>query len=130
MSVQSRSTVFGACLIAAVILVAGPIRAAPTDFAFDVVEIGPHDSHITVRLRNILTGGAPIDGATVRIDANVGPESAGAPTMFESFVARPGPGTGRYTIIIEPGMHVFGLAISADVLGEVEQVTADIPVSQ
>jgi hypothetical protein len=132
MSLHYRSRVFGACLSVAAMLVAAPICAAPADFSFDVQEIGPQHSHIRVRLRQV--NGPPVDGALVDIDAVVGPESAGVaavPTMTQSFKqVRPGPGRGQYTIIIEPGMHVFALKISAEVPGETELVTADIIVSQ
>jgi hypothetical protein len=130
MSLHRRSTVFGACLIAGVMLVAGPISAAPLDYSLDVQEIGPQHSHITVRLRNTAHGNKPIDGAIVSIDAVEGPETLGAPTMTQSFVARPGPGTGRYTIIPEPGMQPFELLISAEVPGETEPVTADLLLSK
>jgi hypothetical protein len=130
MSLHRRSTVFGACLIADVMLVAGPISAAPSDYSLDVQEIGPQHSHITVRLRNIAQGNKPVDGAIVSIDAVVGPETLGVPTMTQSFVARPGPGTGRYTIIPEPGMQAFELLISAEVAGETVPVTADLLLSQ
>ena len=93
-------------------------------------EIGPHYSHIAVRLRNTAHGNQPVDGAIVSIGAVVGPETLGAPTMTEFFIARPGPGTGRYTIIIEPGMTVFTLQISAEVPGETAPVTANLSVSQ
>jgi hypothetical protein len=130
MSLHHRRTVFAACLIAGMMLVAGPIGAAPSDYALDVQEVGPQHSHITVRLRNTAQGNMPVDGAIVSIDAVVGPETLGAPTMTQSFVARPGPGTGRYTIIPEPGMQPFELLISAEVPGETEPVTADITVPQ
>jgi hypothetical protein len=45
-------------------------------------------------------------------------------------VAKPGPGKGRYTIVVEPGMQIFEVGISAEVPGETEPVTAVIPVSQ
>jgi hypothetical protein len=125
-----RTILFGACVNVAAMLVAIPIWAAPTDYAFDVLEIGPQHSHITVRLRNVLNGGQPIVGAVVRINADLGPATGNAPTMTEFFVARPGPGVGRYTIIPEPGMQVFRLNIGADVAGETEQVTAIIPLLQ
>ena len=103
--------------------------AAPTDYTFDVQEIGPHHSHITVRLRNTSQGNKPIDGANVMIGAHVSPETEAAETMVEQFLARPGPGTGRYTIIVEPGLTVYRLSIIADVPGEVAgSVTAEIPI--
>jgi hypothetical protein len=125
MSLLSASTLT-ACLNIVAMLVAGPISAAPSDYSLDVQEIGPQHSHITVSLRNIAQGNKPVDGAIVSIDAVVGPEVLGAPTMTQSFVARPGPGTGRYTIIPEPGMKPFELLISAEVPGETELVTADL----
>jgi hypothetical protein len=130
MTLHHRSTIFRACVILTAMLVATPISAAPTDYTFDVQEIGPQHSHITVRLRNTSEGNKPVDGAIVSIDAIVGPETLGAPTMTQSFVARPGPGTGRYTIIPEPGMQPFELLISAEVPGETEPVTADLLLSQ
>jgi hypothetical protein len=111
-------------------LVPTPINAAPADYAFDVQEIGPQHSHITVRLRNTAQGNMPVDGAIVRIDAVVGPETVGAATMTQSFLARPGPGAGRYTIIPEVSLQVFELLISAEVPGEAEPATADILLSQ
>ena len=73
MSLHRRSIVFGACLIADVMLVAGPISAAPLDYLLDVQEIGPQHSHITVRLRNIAQGNKPVDGTILSIDAVEGP---------------------------------------------------------
>jgi hypothetical protein len=130
MSVHFRNSIFGACLTAAALLAATPISAAPLDYAVDVQEIGPQHSHVTVRLRNVARGNQPVDGAIVSIDAVVGPETLGAPTMTQSFVARPGPGTGRYTIIPEPGMQPFELLILAEVPGETEPVAADLLLSQ
>jgi hypothetical protein len=125
---------FGACLLAAAMLFAAPINAAPTDYIFDVQEIGPHHSHVTVRLRNVNPAGnggqpVPVAGATVMIGAHESPETESAETMVEQFLARPGPGNGRYTIIIEPGMTVYQLSILADVPGEAPgSVTAEIPL--
>lgn len=129
LSVHQRRTVFGACVVAAAMLSAAPISAAPTDYTFDVQEIGPHHSHITVRLRNTSQGNKPVDGANVFIGAHASPETESAETMVEQFLARPGPGTGRYTIIIEPGLTVYSLSISADVPGEAPgSVAAEIPL--
>jgi hypothetical protein len=130
MSLHHRGTAFGAPLTVAAMLVATSVNAAPTDYIFDVQEIGPQHSHLTVRLRNTAHGNQPVDGAIVSIGAVVGPETLGRPTMTEDFLARPGPGTGRYTIIIEPGMTVFELQISAEVPGETQPVTADILLPQ
>ena len=130
MSVHFGNSIFGACVTAAALLAATPISAAPLDYTFDVQEIGPQHSHVTVRLRNTAQGNKPVDGAIVSIDAVVGPETLGAPTMTQSFVARPGPGTGRYTIIPEIGMQPFELLISAEVPGETLPVTADLHLSQ
>ena len=133
MSLHHKSTAFGACLTATAMLVATSISAAPTDYTFDVQEIGPQHSHITVRLLKVNpagNGGQPIDAAILSIDAVVGPETLGAPTMTQSFIARPGPGKGRYTIIPEIGLQVFELLISAEVPGETVPVTADILLPQ
>jgi hypothetical protein len=129
MSLLSASALT-ACVNIVAMLIAGPISAAPSDYLLDVQEIGPQHSHITVRLRNIAQGSKPVDGAIVSIDAVVGPETLGIPTMTQSFIARPGPGTGRYTIIPEPGMQAFELLISAEVPGETVPVTADLLLSQ
>jgi len=126
-------------------LVAAPVSAAPSDYAFDVQEIGPQQSHITVRLRNLRgngNGGPPVDldGAICILGqvpqdglcttAKLGPKNASSPTMDGfNVVARPGNGKGRYTIIIEPGMQVFELFISANVPGETDPVTQVIPLS-
>jgi len=118
---------FGASVSAAM-LIAAPICAAPQDFNFNVQEVGPQHSHIRIGLRALQ--GGPVVGAIVRIDAVVGPERVGKPTMTQSFVARPGPGPGQYTIVIEPGMQVFELKVTAEVPGETALVTADLPVSQ
>ena len=86
MSVHHRSTTVGACVIAASMLSAAPICAAPADYIFDVQEIGPQHSHITIRLRNVNPAGnggqpVPVSDATIMIDAIVGPETFKAPTM-------------------------------------------------
>lgn len=130
MSVHFRNSIFGTCVVAAAaLLIAVPIRAAPQDYTFDVQEIGPQHSHITVRLRNTAQGNKPVDDANVMIGAHASPATENAETMIEQFLARPGPGTGRYTIIIEPGMIVYQLSISADVPGEAPgSVTAEIPL--
>lgn len=126
-----RTILFGACVNVAAMLVPPPISAAPTDYIFDVQEIGPQHSHITVRLRNVnpAVNGQPVAGATVMIGAHMSPATERAETMIEQFLARPGPGTGRYTVVIEPGMTVYRLSISADVPGELPgSVTAEIPL--
>ena len=133
MTLHHTATIFRAGVVLATMLVATPISAAPTDYTFDVQEIGPQHSHITVRLLKVNpagNGGQPIDAAILSIDAVVGPETLGAPTMTQSFIARPGPGKGRYTIIPEIGLQVFELLISAEVPGETEPVTADILLPQ
>lgn len=129
MTLPHRSTIFRACVVLTAMLVATPISAAPTDYTFDVQEIGPQHSHITVRLRNTSQGNKPVDGANVFIGAHASPTTESAETMVEQFLATPGPGTGRYTIIIEPGVTVYQLSISADVAGEAPgSVTAEIPL--
>jgi hypothetical protein len=132
MTLHHKRPLFRAYITLTAVLVATPISAAPTDYVFDVQEIGPHHSHITVRLRNVNpagNGGQPVSGATVMIGAHVSPETEAAETMVEQFLARPGPGAGRYTVIIEPGMTVYQLSITADVPGEAPgSVTATVPI--
>jgi hypothetical protein len=132
MTLHHRSALFRTYIILTAVLFATPISAAPSDYIFDVQEIGPHHSHITVRLRNVNpagNGGQPVSDATVMIGAHVSPETEAAETMVEQFLARPGPGAGRFTIIVEPGLTVYQLSIIADVPGEVPgSVTATIPI--
>jgi hypothetical protein len=125
MNLHNRSNVFGACLIAAAMLVAAPVRAAPTDYRFDLVEVGPNNSHVTIRLLKVL-GLIPVVNALVSIGAVVGPQGTGMPTMTQAFIARPASRPGDYTIVIEPGMEVFELQIAAEVAGELEIVPANV----
>jgi hypothetical protein len=133
MSVCRRATVFWASIAAAGVLVANPISAAPTDFTFDVQEIGPQHSHIAIRLRDTSHGNKPVDGAMCTfnpgandipqpglcVTATVGFEAASGKSSY-TVLARPGPGTGRYTFIVSPGLIPLALSITAE-------VAADLP---
>jgi hypothetical protein len=138
MTLHHRSTILQAGVVLIAMLVVGPIRAAPADFTFDVQEIGPQHSHIVIRLRDTSHGNKPVDGAFCTLNptdepqpglcvfATVGFEAV-AGTMPHRVLARPGPGTGRYTFILgDPGMVPLSLGISAEVPGETETLTSVI----
>lgn len=120
----------GACLIATAALHAAPVRAAASDYRFEIVAVKPAGagkSNVTLRLVHTPDQKPVTDAVLFQATADMGPD--GMPTMTAPANARPGAQPGLYVIEVEPGMAGnWALQVAAKVQGERETVRATLPV--
>ena len=79
----------GVCLIATVALQAGPVRAAASDYRFEVTQVqpaGPGKSNVTLRLLHTPDKKPVSDAVIFQVSADMGPD--GMPTMKARLAAR------------------------------------------
>lgn len=126
---HTARTLLGACLIATAALHAAPVRAAASDYRFEVVEVKPAGagkSNVTLRLTHTPDKKPVTDAVLFQVTADMGPD--GMPTMTAPAKALPSK-AGLYTVEIEPGMAGnWSLQVAAKVQGEAETVRAALPL--
>jgi len=120
---QCNLTVLLNCLILSALLITQPVRAKSAEYQFQVVRIGPGNSHITIRLLKKASG-KPVPNALINVSAAMGPE--GVPTMVVPGMAVPDQRPGEYTLLVEPGMEIFDLDLEAALPGETELVVGKL----
>ena len=129
-SSQTARALLGACLIATAALHAAPVRAAASDYRFEIVEVKPAGagkSNVTLRLVHTPDQKPVTDAVLFQVTADMGPD--GMPTMKAPAKALPGAKAGLYTVEIEPGMAGnWSLQVAAKVQGEPETVQAALPL--
>jgi hypothetical protein len=122
--------VAGACLFAGTLLGAVPVRAAPADYRFEIVQVQsaePGKSNITVRLVHAPDNKPVPDAVIFQSAADMGPD--GMPTMTAPVKAVPASQPGTYAFEIQPGMAGnWELKLAAKVQGETGTVNAALPV--
>jgi YtkA-like len=127
---HTRRALAGACLIATTALMAAPVRAAPADYRFEVVQVQSAESgksNVTLRLVHIADTKPVTDAVIFQSTADMGPDNM--PTMAAPVEAMPAPQPGIYIFQIEPGMAGnWELKLAAKVQGETETVRAALPV--
>jgi hypothetical protein len=127
---HTRRALAGAGLIATAALIAAPVRAAPADYRFEVVQVqseGAGKSNVTLRLVHISDTKPVTDAVIFQSTADMGPDNM--PTMTAPVKAMPAPQPGIYIFQIEPGMAGnWELKLAAKVQGETETVRAALPV--
>lgn len=120
----------GAVFIATAVLVAAPVRAAPADYRFEVVQVqsaGPGKSNVTLRLVHVPDKKPVSDAVIFQSTADMGPD--GMPTMTAPVKAMPAPQPGLYIFQIGPGVAGnWELQLAAKVQGEAATVRATLPV--
>jgi hypothetical protein len=126
---HTARALLGACLIATAALHVVPVRAAASDYRFEVVEIKPAGagkSNVTLRLIHTPDKKTVTDAVLFQVAADMGPD--GMPTMTAPAKALPAKGS-LYTVEIEPGMAGnWALQIAAKVQGEPDTVRASLPL--
>ena len=122
---QCNATVLVNCLALSALLLTQPVRAKSAEYQFQVVRIGPGNSHITIRLLKKASG-KPVPKALINVGAAMGPEAEGVPTMVVPGMAVPDQRPGEYTLIVESGMEIFDLDLEAAVPGETELVVGKL----
>jgi YtkA-like len=127
---HSRRALAGVCLIATTALMAAPVRAAPADYRFEIVQVQSAESgksNVTLRLVHIADTKPVTDAVIFQSTADMGPDNM--PTMTAPVKAMPAPQPGIYIFQIEPGMAGnWELKLAAKVQGETETVRAALPV--
>lgn len=123
--IQCNRTVLLNCLILSALLLTQPLRAKSAEYQFQVVRIGPGNSHITIRLLKKASG-KPVPNALINVGAAMGPEAEGVPTMVVPGMAVPDQRPGEYTLMMESGMEIFDLDLEAAVPGETELVVGKL----
>ena len=126
---HTARALLGACLIATAALHAAPVRAAASDYRFEVVEVKPAGagkSNVTLRLTHTPDKKPVTDAVLFQVTADMGPD--GMPTMTAPAKALPSK-AGLYIVEIEPGMAGnWSLQVAAKVQGEAETVRAALPL--
>jgi YtkA-like len=126
---HTARALLGACFITTMALHAAPVRAAASDYRFEVVEVKPAGtgkSNVTLRLVHTPDKKPVTDAVLFQVTADMGPD--GMPTMTAPTKAL-APKAGLYSIEIEPGMAGnWALKVAAKVQGETETVRATLPV--
>jgi len=129
MRYHARAAV-GACLIAGLLLEAVPVRAAPADYRFEIVQVqsaGPGKSNITLQLLHAPDNKPVPDAVIFQSTADMGPD--GMPTMTAPVKAVPASQPGIYIFEVQPGMAGdWELKLAAKVQGETGTVNAALPV--
>jgi hypothetical protein len=127
---HNRRALAGVCLIATTALMAAPVRAAPADYRFEIVQVQSAESgksNVTLRLVHIADTKPVTDAVIFQSTADMGPDNM--PTMTAPVEAMPAPQPGIYIFQIEPGMAGnWELKLAAKVQGETETVRAALPV--
>jgi YtkA-like len=127
---HTRRALAGVGLIATAALMAAPVRAAPADYRFEIVQVQPAESgksNVTLRLVHIADTKPVTDAVIFQSTADMGPDNM--PTMTAPVKAMPAPQPGIYMFQIEPGMAGnWELKLAAKVQGETETVRAALPV--
>jgi hypothetical protein len=120
----------GAAFIATAVLPAAPVRAAPADYRFEIVQVQPAGSgksNITLRLVHVPDKKPVSDAVIFQSTADMRPD--GMPTMTAPVKAMPAPQPGVYLFQVEAGMAGnWALQVAAKVQGETETVRATLPV--
>ena len=120
----------GASLIATAALHGAPVRAAASDYRFEIVEVksaGPGKSNVTLRLIHTPDSKPVTDAVLFQVTADMGPD--GMPTMTAPAKTRLASKPGLYTVEIEPGMAGnWSLQVAAKVQGESDTVRAALPL--
>lgn len=123
---HTTRAVIGASLLAT----AAPVRAAPADYRFEVVQVqpaGPGTSDVTLRLVHVPDSKPVTDAVIFQSTADMGPD--GMPTMTAPVTTLPGATPGLYSFHIEQGAAGnWALQLAAKVQGEAETVRATLPV--
>ena len=118
--------VVGASLLATAV----PVRAAPADYRFEVVQVqpaGPGTSDVTLRLVHVPDSKPVTDAVIFRSTADMGPD--GMPTMTAPVKALPAAQPGLDTFHIEQGMAGnWALQVVAKVQDEAGTIRASLPV--
>jgi hypothetical protein len=126
---HTTRALLGACLIATTALYAAPVRAAASDYRFEIVEVkpaGPGKSNVTLRLTHTPDKKPVTDAVLFQVTADMGPD--GMPTMTAPAKALPAK-AGLYIVEIEPGMAGnWSLQVAAKVQGESDTVRAALPL--
>ena len=129
-SSYTARALLGVCLIATAALHAAPVRAAASDYRFEIVEVksaGPGKSNVTLRLTHTPDKKPVTDAVLFQVTADMGPD--GMPTMTAPAKALPASKAGLYTVEIEPGMAGnWSLQVAAKVQGESDTVRAALPL--
>lgn len=120
----------GVCLTATIVFNAAPVRAAASDYRFEVADVkaaAAGKSDVAVRLLHV-TDKKPVSDAVIfEVTADMGPD--GMPTMKAPAKIMPASQPGLYIIEVEPGMGGnWALQLAAKVQGETETVHATLPV--
>lgn len=120
----------GACLTATVALDATPVRAAASDYRFEVAGVkaaSAGKSDVALRLLHVTDKKPVTDAVIFEVSADMGPD--GMPTMKAPAKSMPAAQPGLYIIEVEPGMAGnWALQLAAKVQGETETVHATLPV--
>ena len=122
--------VAGVCLTATVVFNAASVRAAASDYRFEVADVkaaAAGKSDVAVRLLHV-TDKKPVSDAVIfEVTADMGPD--GMPTMKAPAKVMPASQPGLYIVEVEPGMGGnWALQLAAKVQGETETVHATLPV--
>ena len=121
----------GVGLIATVALNAAPVRAAASDYRFEIADVkaaAAGKSDVTLRSASCSRQKAGKQmPSSFEVSADMGPD--GMPTMKAPAKAMPASQPGLYIIEVEPGMAGnWALQLAAKVQGETETVRATLPV--
>ena len=129
-SSHTARALLGACLIATAALHAAPVRAAASDYRFEIVEVKPAGagkSDVTLRLIHTPDQKPVPDAVLFQVTADMGPD--GMPTMTAPAKALSVTKAGLYTVEVEPGMAGnWSLQVAAKVQGESETVRTALPL--
>jgi hypothetical protein len=109
---------------------AAPVRAAASDYRFEIADVkaaGAGKTDVALRLLHV-SDKKPVSNAVIfQVSADMGPD--GMPTMKAPAKAMPVSQPGLYIIEIEPGMAGnWALQLAAKLQGEAETVRATLPV--
>ena len=117
-------------LIATIALNAASVRAAASDYRFEVTGVkaaGAGKTDVALRLFHVADK-EPVSGAVVfQVSADMAPD--GRPTIKAPANAMPPSQPGLYIIEVEPGVAGnWALRLAAKVPGEAETIRATVPI--
>jgi hypothetical protein len=127
---RNMAVLWGATLLAMLALHAAPLRAAPADYRFEVVQVqaaGTGKSNVSLRLVHTPDKKPVTDAVLFQVTADMGPD--GMPTMTAPAKLLPASANGLYIVEVEPAMAGnWELKLAAKVQGETGTVSAALPV--
>jgi hypothetical protein len=127
---RNTRVLLGVFLLATLVLNTAPVRAAATDYRFEVVQVraaGAGKSNVTLRLVHTPDKKPVTDAVLFQLTADMGPD--GMPTMTAPAKLLPASSAGLYIVEIQPGMTGnWALQVAAKVQGETETVRTALPV--